>query len=30
MKQTFSRGDLQDLKYLTTLMKIAMKEAAEG
>ena len=30
MKQPFSRGDLQDLKYLYTLLRNARKDAAEG
>ena len=29
-KQTYSRGDLQDLKYLYTLMNNARKDAADG
>ena len=29
-KQTYSRGDLQDLKYLNTLMNNARKDAADG
>ena len=29
-KQTFARGDLQDLKYLNTLVKNAIKDAADG
>ena len=30
MKQSFARGDLQDLKYLNTLMKNAIDDAANG
>ena len=30
LKQPYSRGDLQDLKYLNTLVKNARKDAADG